>query len=231
MKDYIKGVFIFLLSFIAIINFAPSEYVGKYLTPDSESLGSYIDDLNTISSISKDTKSADSVTSNTSNNVTTTQTTSVVNKLATSAKSATESKTNWISIGGKTLNIVATGSGSYMPATPTNGVALYGSKFIYGHNSAAIFGNLKNMNIGDTFTVNIDGKTSTYKIALKEILKCENSADGSYSASESCKLSVKNSIYKATYEGNFDLSIMTCAGTNLGGGRATHRLIIEAIEI
>lgn len=131
-----------------------------------------------------------------------------------------------ITIGGKTLTLV---NGTVMKdklQTPSNTAAKY-QNMIYGHNTASVFGGLKNLKKGSTFTVTINGKTTKYQVVGKEgkndgmtFEKAKNNASLFYSAT-----------YKKYLYGNYDLTLMTCDGTNLGGGKATHRLVIFAKKV
>lgn len=145
----------------------------------------------------------------------------------TTAKSTKTSSTkNSITIGGKTLTLV---NGTVMKdklQTPSNTAAKY-QNMIYGHNTASVFGGLKNLKKGSTFTVTINGKTTKYQVVGKEgkndgmtFEKAKNNASLFYSAT-----------YKKYLYGNYDLTLMTCDGTNLGGGKATHRLVIFAKKV
>lgn len=93
-------------------------------------------------------------------------------------------------------------------------------KFIYGHNSAALLGNLASLNIGEIFTVTEGGVTRSYRVADKVVY--EKAANG-----------YLNGSYNLTYQveinaNGHSLSLMTCTGTPLPGGDATHRLVVFA---
>ena len=131
---------------------------------------------------------------------------------------------NQINIAGRTLNVVQVAS---TETDAGNRVNKYGSKLLYGHNTTAVFGGLKNLGIGSTFTVTEDGFTTTYKIAKTITFEKNNgqlqlNGEGSY----------MNSVAKARSNGvNYDLALMTCAGTNYGNGDASHRLVLFANKI
>lgn len=101
------------------------------------------------------------------------------------------------------------------------------SKLIYAHNSSNLFGNLKSLGIGATFTITDSGVTKTYVVSDKVTFEKNNgllqlNGSGNY---------MGRITYSAGYgKGNHSLALMTCAGTSLGGGDATHRLVIFADE-
>ena len=100
-------------------------------------------------------------------------------------------------------------------------------KLIYAHNSSNLFGNLKSLGIGSTFTVTDSGTTKTYVVSDRVTFEKNNgllqlNGAGNY---------MGRVTYSAGYgNGNHSLALMTCAGTSLGGGDATHRLVIFADE-
>ncbi len=102
----------------------------------------------------------------------------------------------------------------------TDHVNRWGKKFLYGHNTAGVFGSMANLSNGATFTVAMDGEEHTYQIAYMETMvksKVEENMLG---------------IAYASYGGSrYDLSLMTCAGRSTGGGDATHRLVVFANRI
>ena len=124
---------------------------------------------------------------------------------------------NNIKIGGRTISIFRTS------ATTTDSgkqVARYKEKFLYGHNTETVFGMLKNLPIGSTFSVTEDEIESNYQIASSITLE----------KSETARF--MNALVDGRYKGNrYDLVLMTCAGESLGGGDATHRLIVFANRI
>ena len=131
---------------------------------------------------------------------------------------------NFVKIAGKTLNIVNVNSTTIDAGTHVN---RYGDKFLYGHNSAAVFGGLKNLSVGNIFSVTQNGKTTNYRIAKivtfeKNGSKLQLNSAGSY----------MNAVASAKFQGkNYALSIMTCAGKSYGNGDASHRLVIFADQI
>lgn len=146
-------------------------------------------------------------------------------------------KPNQIVIGGRTIPMTIVKD---TRADAGNHVNMYcGSnaacnKFIYGHNSAAVFGNLKNLRVGvDTFTVTLNGATSTYRIVNKVIYDYELGGNGALRLNGDTSVNYMNRTAKAKDNNNvqYDLALMTCHGQSLGGGNATQRLVLFANKI
>ncbi len=136
---------------------------------------------------------------------------------STSSFSETVSYSSYISIAGRTLRIQDVDD---TLIDSTDHVNRWGKKFLYGHSSSAVFGPMKSLSEGATFTVRLDGEEHTYRIDYTETMekpKVEKNMSG---------------IAYAKYNGTrYDLSLMTCAGTSLGGGDATHRFVVFATQI
>lgn len=126
---------------------------------------------------------------------------------------------NYIRIGGKTIEVVGVDSTSVEAGGHVN----YIGKLLYGHNSNAVFGGLKNLGVGDTFTMVYGGTTTNYRISQVQLFE-KNLETGrlQIDGSGNYMTSVKNTAL------GHDLALMTCAGTMLGGGDATHRLVLFA---
>lgn len=116
---------------------------------------------------------------------------------------------------------------------------LYGSHFIYGHNTANVFGGLANLSIGSRFTVTLSGVTKTYQIVNSD-LQTKTHFEGETihrSKLDGVTVLTKMKIMKAItaygeYNGKYyDYILMTCAGTSYGNGDASHRLILMANEV
>ena len=146
-------------------------------------------------------------------------------------------KPNQIVIGGRTISMTIVKD---TRADAGNHVNMYcGSnaacnKFIYGHNSSAVFGNLKNLRVGvDTFTVTLNGVTSTYRIVNKVIYDYELGGNGALRLNGDTSINYMNRTAKARDNNNvqYDLSLMTCHGQSLGSGNATQRLVLFANKI
>ncbi|MDO4612029.1 MAG: hypothetical protein Q4B29_01025 [Candidatus Saccharibacteria bacterium] len=132
--------------------------------------------------------------------------------------------TNSINIGGRQINLVHVNSTTVDAGNHANKV----NKLVYGHNSAAVFGHLRSLQIGQTFTITENGITTTYKISFIDTYE----KNGDLLQKNGTK-SYMNSVYNAkdVNRTEHDLAIMTCAGTSLGNGDATHRLVIFADAI
>lgn len=104
-------------------------------------------------------------------------------------------------------------------------------KLVYAHNSSNLFGNLKNLGIGSTFTLTENGVTTTYKVSGVEYYKKIAVNGGEDLAkcsglSDNCSGRWMNSLVKNA--GYHNVALMTCAGQSYGNGDASHRLIILA---
>ena len=98
---------------------------------------------------------------------------------------------------------------------------------VYGHNSANLLGNLGTLGVGSDFTITEGGVARTYQVANVVLFekndgKLQLNGQGSY-----MKAVAEAKFYGAQY----DVAIMTCAGTPLGNGDATHRLVVFANAI
>lgn len=126
------------------------------------------------------------------------------------------SATNYISILGRNIGIVDSGTTDW---TPDNLVARYkGGRFYYAHNKSSLFGGLAGLSRGSIFTIFVDGEAQSYVVADNITIP---------------KGDIKmNKVVKAVNNGvQYSISLMTCAGTMLGGGDATHRTIVFANRI
>lgn len=143
---------------------------------------------------------------------------------------------NNITIMGKTVPLVQTGSTDIVYDYVAS---RYGEKFIYGHNSAAVFGVLYSAGVGQSFSTTMNGITKNYMISDIVVYEKNQSSyllqlNGRGNYMNSVAAAIKKSINESTSQvtlSYYDLSIMTCYGTMLGGGDATHRLVIFANEI
>lgn len=136
-----------------------------------------------------------------------------------------------ITIAGKTINITTVNDTSIDSGNHVNRFKKgnFDGRFLYGHNSAAVFGGLKNLGVGLTFKVTLDGTTYTYKIAKTMIFE-KNVAKGTIELGDGVNYMAQ--VAKAKFGGvQYDLSIMTCHGQSLGGGDATQRFVIFANRI
>lgn len=141
---------------------------------------------------------------------------------STTTSYSSETRTNSISILGRTIDIFVSSdtriNAGSMVARYING-SKYRGQFYYGHNSAQVFGGLANLSVGSTFTINLDGTDYQYRIA-----KIETVANDDTLASNMKKVA-SGKDYNGT---QYDVTLMTCAGTPYGDGNATHRTIVYA---
>ena len=141
---------------------------------------------------------------------------------STTTSYSSETRTNSISILGRTIDIFVSSdtriNAGSMVARYING-SKYRGQFYYGHNSAQVFGGLANLSVGSTFTINLDGTDYYYRIA-----KIETVANDDTLASNMKKVA-SGKDYNGT---QYDVTLMTCAGTPYGDGNATHRTIVYA---
>ena len=141
---------------------------------------------------------------------------------STTTSYSSETRTNSISILGRTIDIFVSSdtriNAGSMVARYING-SKYRGQFYYGHNSAQVFGGLANLSVGSTFTINLDGTDYHYRIA-----KIETVANDDSLASNMKKVA-SGKDYNGT---QYDVTLMTCAGTPYGDGNATHRTIVYA---
>lgn len=130
---------------------------------------------------------------------------------------------NHIDIAGRTLEIVTVNDTA---VDSGNHVNRYGSRFLYGHNTGAVFGGLVNLGVGSSFTVSIDGTSMTYQVK-KVVIFEKNTANGRLQLNGEGNYMRK--VANATHEGvQYGLSLMTCYGTSYGNGDASHRLVLFA---
>ena len=134
--------------------------------------------------------------------------------------------TNTITITGKTLSITDV---SNTTTDAKNHVNKYGDKFLYGHNTSGVFGNLKQLSEGDTFSVTYNNVLTSYKIE-KIVIFEKNAENGKLQLDGSGNYMLSVSKAKFGIKA-YDLSIMTCHGTSYGNGDASHRLVIFANRI
>ena len=142
---------------------------------------------------------------------------------------------NAIIIAGRTIPIEQSYDTGYVSDSIAN---RYGDKFIYGHNSAGVFGVLYGAGVGQTFSVFNNGVKKNYIISDIVIYE-KNDANGllQLNGSGNYMKSVSNAIKKSVSDNGqvslnyYDLALMTCYGTMYGGGRASHRLVVFAREV
>ena len=105
----------------------------------------------------------------------------------------------------------------------------YGGKFLYGHNSASVFGGLTSEGVGNVFTVSLNGNSTNYQI-VKTVIYEKNAETGQLQLNGSGNY--MRAVSNARSEGvAYSLALMTCYGTSYGNGDASHRLVIFANAI
>lgn len=87
-------------------------------------------------------------------------------------------------------------------------------KMIYGHNTNNLLGNLKSRYVGEIIKVTEGGVSKDYRVV----------AVTTYTKSDVAKLMKKI----ANSAMGHDVAFLTCAGTSLGHGDSTHRLVVLA---
>lgn len=141
-----------------------------------------------------------------------------------SAPSYVAPRSNYISILGRTINLFNSNdtmidAGSSV-ARYING-SKYPGRFYYGHNSAWVFGGLANLWPGATFVINNGGVSYNYRVAKIETV----------SNDETLRKNMSKIASGRDYNGvQYDVTLMTCAGTSYGNGNATHRTIVYAYQ-
>ena len=126
---------------------------------------------------------------------------------------------NSITVAGRTLTIVDVDTTLADSGDHVNKIG----KLLYGHNSGRVFGNLASLSVGSVFTVTYGGATTTYRVS--DIVTYEKNL-----STGALQLNGRGNYMKSimnTARGH-SVALMTCAGTSLGGGDATHRLVIYA---
>ena len=109
---------------------------------------------------------------------------------------------NSISIAGRTLEIVDVNDTAINSG---NHVNKFGDKFLYGHNSAAVFGNLVYVGVGNVFTVAYGGASTNYQVA--EVVVYEKKSDTTLSAN-GVDYRMKAIV---NGRGRYDMVLMTCS--------------------
>ncbi|MDO5481084.1 MAG: hypothetical protein Q4F60_01930, partial [Candidatus Saccharibacteria bacterium] len=132
--------------------------------------------------------------------------------IKTTEKPTTNNSTlkNSISFSGRTIEIFYS---SDTKIDSGSRVGFYGSGFLYGHNSSAVFGSLGSV---QNFSVTLNGVTKNYQVVNRVTLPktCANST-------ECAQKYMKPFTSTRSYRGKtYDLILMTCAGTPTGPGDA-----------
>ena len=203
----------------------------NYLAADKVILGA-APDFNAVETVEKPVvKSALAVSA--SSNLASTASISSVPVVYTSVTATSQDA---IIIGGKTILIEQSDNTGYVSNYHAN---RYGNKYIYGHNSANIFGVLYGSYVGQGFTVYTGGVARNYVVSRVVVYE-KNEANGllQLNGKGNYMGAVSNAIEKIIDPvtgqvsiNSYDLALMTCYGTMLGGGRATHRFVVFASEV
>ena len=93
-------------------------------------------------------------------------------------------------------------------------------KFIYAHNTANLLGSIIYMYEGMYFSITENGVATTYQVITTAIYE---KAENGYLNGD--KELTKDVEYEAS---GYSISMMTCYGTMLGNGDATHRFVVFA---
>ena len=210
VKEIILLIPILLISFFAGMNIADGLNFSVTDTSVNDAFTASFDTLDKTESVENKTSEIEEIKVTTAKTVSTNTTTA---KATTSA--------SYINISGNSIPLKATDCNT-LP-TPNYSSANYcnfrgsSSLFIYGHNTANIFGKLKNLSVGSTFTVTLNGKTTTYRITTKFTDTVSNLNSNS---------NLRSSIYSGNYKGYSDITIQTCHGVN-----DSERLYLKAVRV
>lgn len=127
-----------------------------------------------------------------------------------------------ISVAGRVLPIVDIADTAVDAGDHVN---KYGAKFLYGHNSPAVFGGLVNLGVGNVFMVSYGGVTSTYQVGEVQIFEKTSETTLSSNGLNYRMSAIVNG------KGRYDMVLMTCYGTMYGNGDASHRLVVFANQV
>lgn len=150
---------------------------------------------------------------------------------AAASEVATTPLADQLVIGGKTIPVFQSADTLIDAGSKA---ALYSTgKFIYGHRTTDVFGQLESLPLGTQFTLRVDGETKTYRIVYAVLLDHEtktwNAAEGRYMSETDNNM---RDLVQAKYgEKTYDLAMMTCSGRSLGGGDATKRYVVFAYRV
>ena len=133
---------------------------------------------------------------------------------------------NNITVAGRTLAIVDVADTTVNSGDHVN---KYGDRFLYGHNTADVFGGLTSLGVGSTFSVTYGGVTTNYQVA-KIVIFEKNVENGRLQLNGAGNY--MRAVANAKSDGvQYGLSLMTCYGTSYGNGDASHRWVIFANAI
>ena len=206
-----KTLILLLSSFITIVG-APDFLIAS---DDVDLVG--IDNSNIVKTVIPETKVE---------TVQTTARTTTVARRATSTPPAAPVVSNRLNLAGRSLPV------EYTSSTAVNAgsvVKFYNNTFLYGHNSAGVFGFLPSVSIGTVFSLTYNGVTTNYRVSNKV----------EYAKNSPTTLETGGVTYKMARIANafspdgvkHSISIMTWSGVSYGNGDASHRLVLFADAI
>ena len=134
---------------------------------------------------------------------------------------------NYIQVGGNMVEVIDVGN---TDLDAGNSVFRYGGKFLYGHNTANVFGVLYNVGVGSTFVVSSGGIAQTYRVD-KVVIYEQTDA---YTLTANGVDTYRSDLIKARPDrksASYDLALMTCYGTVYADGNASHRYVVFASAI
>lgn len=135
------------------------------------------------------------------------------------------SSLNYVTVGNNRIDIFFTDN-IVQDKNPGSEAGLYG-KLLYAHNTSDKFGPIMNFVEGKTtFKITLNGVTKEYR-AVKKVTMLKEDADRFMGANGNKNTGFPAGKYRS---GVYDYVLMTCDGTNLGDGKATHRTLIFATE-
>lgn len=142
------------------------------------------------------------------------------------AVSAPAAPSSHLDIAGRSLTVEYTNNTA---VNAGNVVKFFNNRFLYGHNSASVFGFLPSVGLGQTFSLTYNGVVTTYRVTNKV----------EYAKTSSTTLGIGSTNYKMGHVANgydpnevrHSIVIMTCSGTSYGNGDASHRLVLFADAI
>lgn len=94
------------------------------------------------------------------------------------------------------------------------------NKLVYGHNTMALLGSLRNLSVGQVFTITEGGAVKSYRASDK--VTYDKTADGYLNGNAALMGSIMRTAL------GHDVALLTCAGEPRGNGDATQRLVVYA---
>ncbi|MFV0485269.1 MAG: sortase domain-bontaining protein [Candidatus Saccharimonadales bacterium] len=90
-------------------------------------------------------------------------------------------------------------------------------------------GGLSSLPVGTKFSVTVNGATTNYQVSKKQVYCDYSNPTHPCSNYSEPVLNMYDAINPARQGAN--LALMTCAGSSIGNGDATHRLIVYATRV